>query len=125
MANYDKYEPKAGGFRAPLAADWLKADVNTVFGVGLNASGAVVKGSGASGMIGVMILTRAEKAGQVVDVMTSGEIVAFGGVAGTAYYADATTGIVNATKAVGKFRVGHTVFQDRLVVRFNPFAVAA
>ena len=44
-------------------------------GVGLNASGALVKGAGASGIIGVLVLTRAIKAGQEpVDIMKRGEI---------------------------------------------------
>ncbi|QNJ55323.1 minor capsid protein [Gordonia phage LittleFella] len=123
MANYDKYEPKAGGFRAALAADWSTNDLKTVIGVGLNASGNVVKGSGASGMRGVIVLTEALKAGDIVDIMTSGDIVDFGGNAGTAYFADATTGAVNSTSAPGKFPVGATVKGDRLVVRFVPVAV--
>ena len=102
MANYDKYEPKVGGFRAALAADWLKADLNTVIGVGLDAKGAVVKGAGTSGMVGVLVLTEELKARAIVDVMTGGDIVAFGGVAGKAYFADATTGVVNATAGAGK-----------------------
>lgn len=124
MANYDKYEPKAGGFRAGLAADWAKADINTAFGVGLNASGLLVKGAGASGMVGILILTEEIKALQVVDVMTAGDVVAFGGVAGTAYFADPSTGVINSTSAAGKYRVGTTVRPDRLVVRFNSTPVA-
>lgn len=118
MANYDKYDPKAGGFRAPLHADWTKEDLKKVFGVGLNASGNLVKGAGNTGLVGVIVLTEALKAGDIVDPMTNGEIVDFGGAAGTTYYADPTTGVVNSTKAAGKVRVGHTVKADRLVVRF-------
>lgn len=123
MANYDKYDPKAGGFRAALAADW--AYDGTPFGVGLNASGQVVKGSGNSGMVGVLIVPQALKAGDIVDIMTNGEIVAFGGVAGTRYFANATTGVISSTSATGAFRVGATVKADRLVVRFDSTAVAA
>lgn len=100
MARYDKYDPKAGGFRAALAADWLAADVEKIYGVGLDTSGRVVKGPGNTGIVGVLVLTKARKAGEIVDVMTSGEIVEFGessgvagtdwGVAGTAYYASTT-----------------------------------
>lgn len=125
MANYDKYDPKAGGFRAALAADFPKTDIKTVFGVGLNASGQVVKGAGNSGMLGVLVLTKKQEAGDVVDIMTAGEIVDFGGNPGTAYYADPTTGVVNATSAAGKYRTGSTVRGDRLVVRFNETAIAA
>ena len=125
MANYDKYDPKAGGFRAALAADWSSSDLKKVIGVGLNASGQVVKGSGNSGMRGVLVLTEALKAGDIVDVMTHGEIVDFGGNPGTAYFASATDGAVNASGDPGKFPVGSTVKGDRLVVRFVPVAVPA
>lgn len=124
MANYDKYEPKVGGFRAPLAANWDKADLNTVVGVGLDSKGAVVKGAGQTGLVGVIVLTEEIKSRQIVDVMTGGEIVAFGGTAGTVYYADPATGVVNATAGAGKYRVGHTVRPDRLVVRFDTTASA-
>lgn len=119
MSNYDKYDPKAGGFRAPLHADWLVEDLKKVVGVGLNASGNLVKGAGNSGLVGVIVLTEALKAGDIVDPMTAGEIVDFPGVAGTVYYADPATGEVNATSAAGKVRVGHTVKAKRLVVRFG------
>lgn len=128
MSRYDKYDPKVGGFRAPLAADWLAADVNELLGVGLNANGEVVKGAGASGLVGVMVLTKARKAGEIVDVMTSGECVEFGfhedeptATAGTVYYA-ATTGLISTTNTGA--RVGHTVEADRLIVRFEKLPVA-
>lgn len=119
MANYDKYDPKAGGFRSALAADFVKEDTKKVFGVGQNASGHTVKGAGTSGLTGVLVLTKKMNAGDIIDVMTNGEIVDFGGTPGTAYYADPATGIVNSTSAPGKVRVGHTVKGDRLVVRFG------
>jgi len=125
MARYDKYEPYAGGFRAALAVDWLAADVNKVIGVGLNTSGAVVKGAGNTGIVGVLVLTKARKAKEIVDVMKSGEIVdfdtfgpvgaatAFASVAGTAYGADATTGVISAGGAIP---VGFTIERTRLDV---------
>lgn len=128
MARYDKYDPKVGGFRAPLAADYSSSDVNKIFGVGLNSSGQVVKGAGQTGVIGVLVLTMARKAGEIVDVMTSGEVVEFGpsdtsdvpgedfGVAGTVYYS-ATNGKVTSSGATGSLRVGHTVEGKRLIVR--------
>lgn len=126
MSRYDKYDPKVGGFRAALAADWLAADINKLLGVGLNANGEVVVGAGTSGLVGVIVLTKARKAGEVVDVMTSGECVEFGltsgepvATAGTVYYATATTGVVSAGAGAGKVRIGHTVEKDRLVVRFD------
>ena len=118
IANYDKYDPKAGGFRAPLAADWLTGDLKKVIGVGLDANGRVVKGAGTSGFIGVLVLTQALLAGDIVDVMTNGEIVDFTpSTAGTVYYAATADGVVNATSAAGKLIVGHTVQANRLVVR--------
>lgn len=129
MSRYDKYDPKVGGFRAPLAANWLPGDVNKLLGVGLNANGEVVVGGGSSGLVGVIVLTKARKAGEVVDVMTSGECVEFGltsgeptATPGTVYYANATTGVISTTNTGA--RVGHTIEKDRLVVRFEKLPVA-
>jgi hypothetical protein len=129
VARYDKYDPKVGGFRALLAADFPSADLEKVYAVGLNSSGQVVKGAGQSGVVGVLVLTKAWKAGTVVDVMTAGEIVEFGptagtpgtdfGVAGTAYFANATTGAVTSTGGDGTVYLGATVEGTRLVVRVN------
>lgn len=84
-----------------LAADWLPADLGRIYGVGLDSSGRVVKGVGTTGVIGVLVLTKARKAGEIVDVMTAGEIVEFCdtvqvqgtdvGVAGKPYYAHTAT----------------------------------
>lgn len=116
MSRYDKYDPVSGGFRAPLAADWLSGDVNTVFGVGLDVNGRVVKGAGQTGVIGVLVLTKVRKAGDIVDVMTDGEVVEFTpGVAGTVYFAAAAGGVVSTTNT--GTRLGHTVEATRLVVR--------
>lgn len=135
MARYDKYNPKSGGFRAPLAADFPSGDLEKVIGVGLNSSGQVVRGAGNSGVTGVLVLTKAWKAGTIVDVMTHGEIVEFGptagtpgtdfGVAGTSYFAASADGVINSTSAAGKTKVGHTVEGRRLIVRVNPAAVPA
>lgn len=130
MARYDKYEPMVGNFRAPLAADWLSADLNTVIGVGLDANGRVVKGAGNSGIVGVICLTKARKAGEIVDIMKMGEIVeadiagpagatATGTTAGTTYYVDAGTGAVTAAgpaAGANAARIGHTVEASRLVI---------
>ncbi len=125
MANYDKYDPKAGGFRAALEADWADADLKKVIGVGLNAAGRVVKGAGNTGLVGVLVLTKSLKAGDIVDIMTDGEIVDLGGNPGTVMYAAPSDGAVTATSAAGKTRVGHTVKGDRLVVRFGRGVVPA
>lgn len=118
MARYDKFEPKSGGFRAPLAADWNTVDAIT--GVGLDANGRVVAGAGNTGVIGVFSTGRTHKAGAVVDVMTHGELVEAGLAAGTVYYAAAADGALGTTApaaGVNATRVGHTVEADRLIAR--------
>lgn len=137
MSRYDKYDPKVGGYRAPLAADFPVDLVEHVVGVGHDAQGRVVVGAGANGKCkGVLVLTKARKAGEIVDVMTSGEIVEFGpsdsgseagvdfGDPGTDYFTD-DAGVVTDTGAAGDWYVGHTVTGRRLIVRFNSTAVAA
>lgn len=144
MARYDKYEPIAGGFRAALAAD-LTFSAAGEFGpkaVSLDANGRAVVGTAAqSGGVGVVVKNVPKypglgnipgqvnavvpiggKALDIVDVMTSGEIVGVTGlVAGTTYYA-AANGDLTATApgaGVNGYRVGHTVEATRLVVRFE------
>lgn len=143
-ARYDKYEPIAGGFRAPLAAD-LTFDSAGHFGpkaVSLNASGqAVVGTAGQSGGVGILIknvplypnlgnipgavnagVPVGGKAGNIVDIMTNGEIVGVTGLAaGTVYYAQADGSLTATAPAAGVngYKVGHTVEADRLVVRFE------
>lgn len=145
-ARYDKYEPLAGGFRAPLNAD-LTFDAAGNFGpkvISLNASGKVVVGTaGQTGGVGVLCksvpfypsmgnipgqinagVPLGGKANEPVDVMTHGEIVGIPGlVAGTTYYA-AADGSLTATAPVAGTNavvVGHTVEADRLVVRIRNF----
>lgn len=121
IARIDKYDPKVGGFRAPLAADW--STLSAVRAVGLDANGRVVAGAGNSGVVGALILTADKKAGDVVDVMTRGEVVEFGGAAGTTYYAstvDGTTGtspdLGGAAGSGAGHHIGWTVEADRLIV---------
>lgn len=148
MARYDKYDPISGGFRAPLAANLTLT--NGEFGpkaVSLNSSGRVVVGTaGTSGLCGIVVKNAARTpwtsttpgpqgtanpstpigcmAGDVVDVMTSGEIVdltASGGngitglAAGIAVYATAAGDLTNV--ATGNTKVGYTVEANRMVVR--------
>lgn len=147
---YDKYEPIAGGFRAPLNAD-LTFDAAGHYGprvVSLNASGRVVEGTaGQSGAVGVLIknvplypnlgnipgainagVPIGGKAGNVVDIMTQGEITGDMGLdAGTAYYA-AADGTLTATApaaGVGGWYVGFTVEAERLIVRFGAVSTPA
>lgn len=120
MARYDKYDPKAGGFRAALAADQeatpgAVGDADGPIAVGLDANGEVVPGAGNSGIVGILCLTQNKKAGDIVDVMTAGDVVEFGGDAGTAYFGASADGAI-ATGA-GDVYLGHTVEGQRLVVR--------
>lgn len=129
MARYDHYDPKAGGYRAPLAADFDPDDLEKALGVGHDANGRVVVGGGVTGIKGVLVLTKARKQGEIVDVMTAGQLVEFGpsstgkvpgtdfGLAGKDYYADATTGVITDTGGDGTTYVGHTVEGKRLIVR--------
>ena len=145
MASYDKYDPIAGGFRAKLAAalTLTNGGIGPV-AVSLNASGQVVVGTaGQTGAVGVLIKNVARgpigawgtsmqgtananapigaQAGDVVDIMTSGEIVDLDPavfVAGTKWYA-AADGTLSATAGTGKVLVGWTVNAGRLVVRIG------
>lgn len=122
-ARYDKYDPISGGFRAPLNADWLDADVGIPFGVGLNSSGRVVKGGGVTGVKGVLVVDAiGKKAADIVDVMTSGEIVDVTSpvlVAGQKYGGVTASGVIGAAGAGAGLEVGFTVEATRLVVRCN------
>jgi hypothetical protein len=119
MARYDKYNPVSGGFRAPLAAAWT-TDIATPIGVTLDGNGRVVKVSAGDTARGVLVVDSAKAAGDVVDVMTAGEIVDCTGLAaGTDYFtaADGTLANVFPAAGVNKIHVGHTVEASRLVVR--------
>lgn len=141
MSRYDKYDPVSGGFRAPLAAAFTGGasgvDFGKMFAVSLNASGQVVfatPNTSVTGFVGVMILHEAKAAGQVVDIMTAGEIVEFtlangaAAAAGTVYYTNAAgDGGYSATGPAGATigRIGHTVEAGRLIVRVVAGAKAA
>ena len=121
MARFDKYDPVSGGFRAALNADYT-GSANPV-GVGINTSGRVVVGVGAAaiGIAGVICQPKNRKAGDVIDVMTAGEIVEFAGSAGVAYTANTTTGVItNAAASATQFAVGYTIEATRLIVRMAP-----
>lgn len=120
-ARYDKYNPQVGNFRAALNADLAKMTGNPI-GVGLNTSGNVVVGAGNTGIIGVLQTVKDMKAGDIVDVMTHGEIVGLVTVtAGVVVTADTTTGVLGVTApSATKVAVGHTVEATRLVVNAGP-----
>lgn len=117
MARIDKYEPVGGGFRASLAADFTGA--SAPLGVSLDGNGRVVPGDGGGkGIKGVVCLPYDKKAGEIVDCMTDGELVEFGGAAGSNYTANTTTGaITSAAASATQVYVGHTVEATRLIVR--------
>lgn len=123
MPTYDKYEPYAGGFRAPIDAAVALADRKKMYAVGLNSAGRVVIGAGQSGILGVLITHNAKAPGDVVDTMTAGEIVwdqadTLPFPAGTALYGVGSDGTVTAT-ATGNTYLGHTVEASRFVVRVS------
>ena len=147
MPRYDKYDPISGGFRAKLNADLslTNGSIGPV-GVSINTSGRVVVGnSGASGTQGVLVKNVARgpvsqwstsmqgaavpeafpggKAGDVVDIMTAGEIVEVPTfTAGQVIYALAN-GTLSATPAAGAVKVGYMVEAGRLIVRVAAGAV--
>lgn len=135
---YDKYDPISGGFRAPLNAD-LTLDGEGSSGVkvvSINSTGkAVIGTAGQSGFCGVLVknvpLTPSlgsiagvvnaavpigAKAGDIVDIMTHGEIIVPTGLAaGTRYFAK-SDGTLSTLATDGPY-VGHTVEATRLIVR--------
>lgn len=130
MSRYDKYDPYVGGFRAPIFAAINFDDAFTAYAVGLDSAGRVVLGAGQTGIVGVLIAHNAKKAGDIVDVMTSGEIVEFtitagtAGAAGTVYWGDPDDGNIVAT-ATGNVRLGFTSEATRLIVRAHPLDAIA
>lgn len=133
----DKSDPYVGNHRATLAADVTNDQANLVVGVGLNSTGQLVVGAGASGILGVTIfavghdyltggLVQPPQAGDSTDYFHLGEIVNFietvvttgvfsagpAGTAGKKYYAHAD-GSVNQTAASGVY-IGHTIEGSRL-----------
>lgn len=134
MARYDKYEPFANGYRARLAAnfaytaslpDFVHADLNKVWSVGLSNTGLVVFNAAIAAVRGVLILSRPKAVGDVVDVMTSGEILDFvlangsAAAAGTEYFAAAAGSYGTAAPGAGVngTSIGWTTTADRLIVR--------
>lgn len=109
--------------RAKLAAAKVKnqdplGGANPPIAMGINNAGRAVPGAGQSGIGGIVILPTDKAAGDVIDLIDQGEIVEFGGAAGTAYTANTTTGVISAAAAsVTQIPVGYTVEADRLVVR--------
>lgn len=128
MARYDKYDPISGGFRAPLAAAiTAPADIGVPRAVGIDVNGRVVFGAGASGIIGILVADQAKAANEIVDVMTSGEIVDLDETAfdpGVKYLGQAASGLINTTAGgtpvgcvIRDTAITTGVVRTRLVVR--------
>jgi hypothetical protein len=126
MARIDKTDSAIGVFRAPLAADYVGTE--TPIGVGLDVNGRVVAGAGVSGIVGLLVRPPANpatpllpyKAGINIDVLTTGELTEFAGVAGTRYTANTTTGVISSAAASAtQIPIGWTVEATRLVVRVS------
>jgi hypothetical protein len=114
----DKSQPYGGTTRARLAAAWLAADIGEIIGVGLNASGLLVKGAGNTGCIGVVVLSQVRNAGHPVDILKYGEAVGGTGalaVAGTSF-SITNAGVIAATAAGVSGNLGHTIEADRLYI---------
>jgi hypothetical protein len=126
VSRFDKYEPRVGGFRAPLLAAITSADVGKIQAVSLNTSGQVVIGGPAeTAIIGVIVAVRPMAAAEAIDVMTDGEIAEATKTGGTAWaagdivYAHGTAGgvgIVDAVAATGKI-IGKMQSITRMIVR--------
>lgn len=139
MSRIDKWHPAIGVFRAPLNAALTATsgpgavtDLNRVLCVGLNGSGRVVKATTAFTVKGIIVATHAYAAGDIIDVLTNGEVVELDGadiegggapVAGTDYIFNATASrlaAIGAPAAGTSFaRIGWTVEATRLVVRLG------
>lgn len=116
MARFDKYDPKDGGFRAPLGFAIAAEAVGTPVGVGIDANGVAMAGAGATGVVGVICPSSPMNVGDAVDVCTDGEIVDLTGfAAGDQLYAAVADGVISTTNT--GTRLGFTVQAWRFVVR--------
>lgn len=121
MSRYDKYDPVSGGSRVPLNAAIAASEVGKIKAVSINGSGrAVIGGAATTDLQGLVCPVRAMAAGEIIDVMRSGEITDATETAGTAFAAGARVyahidGTVDDTATAGKL-VGHTIEAGRLIV---------
>jgi hypothetical protein len=127
MARIDKYNPVNGGFRAKLGWQPVAGEVGDIIAVVINGSGLAVKTTDAITCDGVVVLSSLLNQNDMVDVMTSGEIVDIsasadnvtGAAAGAQAYAN-TGGAVYVTApgaGVNGTRLGRFIEAWRLVVR--------
>ncbi len=120
MPRFDKVEPKGGSFRAPLGFNLVSGDVGVVIGVGLDVNGRVQKGAAQSGVVAVICPSSLGAIGDPIDCMTDGEIVDMALAAGTTYYINTATGVLQTgapAAGVNGAKAGHTVQSWRLIVR--------
>lgn len=125
MARIDKYNGVNGGFRARLGFAPSAGEVGDVIGVTIDNTGLVQKASAANAEA-VICLSSLLSQGDVVDCMTSGEIVDVGADNGVTGYAAGAVAYAAAAGAIGVtapaagvngVRIGHFVEAWRLVVR--------
>ena len=132
MSRFDKYDPISGGFRGKLKLAFAVAtalDKERIFGVSIEAAtGLVILGGASTAIRGIVNVREPKAAGDVVDIMTHGEIVdAFflndgstATVLGTVYYVDNVTGAITATSTSNKqigVRVVDTPDKGRMIIR--------
>jgi hypothetical protein len=137
MARFDKYDPVSGGFRGKLKAALTistAADKEKLWYVSVEAgTGLLVVGTAvaATAVRGVINVRESKAAGDIVDVMTAGEIANFNflndgvtaTVLGTPYYADNTAGgggltaTATTNKQVGVLVADSVAGRNRLIVR--------
>jgi hypothetical protein len=130
VSRFDKYDPFSGGFRARLNAAIESAAVGVIQAVSINSSGRVVVGGATLDLIrGVICPVATMAAGDVIDVMTAGEIADATNTAGSAFtagdvaYAHAD-GSVNATATAG-LAIAQLIELDRAVVRVGVGAMTS
>jgi hypothetical protein len=139
-ARYDQVEPHVGIVRAALAAN-LTFSANGEFGptaVSLDANGRVVVGTaGQSGLVGILVKNvpnhpagfavasqvvnnwMGGRAGDIVDIMTRGQILDVAGLAaGSKVYAH-PDGSLDTTIGADGVQIGYTVEAGRLVVELG------
>jgi hypothetical protein len=120
----DKTDSAVGVTRGTYGWDIPVVEYDTVIGVGIDANGIVQKGAANTGIIGVVIPTKAaRRAGDRCDIFKLGEIVAdpgdvatLGLLAGTVYYCDDVTGALT-DNPLGATNIGWTVEASRLVLQ--------
>jgi hypothetical protein len=137
VARYDKYGPRSGGFRAPIGFTPVAGDLNKIFAVGLDSSGRVVKGNGnLTTVVGVLVIDKIKVIGDIVDVMTDGEIVeaalsdgTTAIAAGVPVYAVPASGLLSVTPTantkIGFTVEGGVIANTRLVVRVRSNTAAS